>query len=98
MVLSGTELILTHYKLDHRRERVLDTCQLLVGMPILASVRNLEFWLELCGVSHLPAAKQLLASFSTAKDPDQMCSDWNRNTIKQVSKSLTQLAGESFLQ
>ncbi|KAK9841276.1 hypothetical protein WJX74_003007 [Apatococcus lobatus] len=79
-----------HLALD--RQQVLEECQLVVGMPILSSVRNLQFWLELCGVSRRPAATQLLQTFGRAQDPDQMCAEWNISTIQQVL-SLPGVAG-----
>ena len=66
-------------------QRILEGCQLIVGIPILSSIRNLQFWLELCSISRLPAATQLLEAFATAQNPDQMLSKWNISTIQQVA-------------
>ena len=37
--------------------------QLVLGMPMVSSAGNLDFWLRLCGVRGLPEASDLLAAF-----------------------------------
>lgn len=64
--------------------------QLVVGLPIISSVGNLEFWLRLCNVRGLPEAQHLLASFPQASETARRASHeaavraWNAELIRKV--------------
>lgn len=65
--------------------------QLVLGMPIISSAGNLDFWLRLCGARGLPEAAALLASFPQAGDGSggkaahaAAVHDWNASLIQRV--------------
>lgn len=68
----------------------------MLGLPIVPSAGNLDFWLRLCGVRHMPEAQALLRTFpqlGPAEGGEQQRSkeehaaavrQWNADLIKKV--------------
>lgn len=69
----------------------LTTRQVVLGLPIVPSAGNLDFWLRLCGVRGLPEAQALLRSFpqADAEGVDKAAHaaavrEWNADLIRRV--------------
>lgn len=64
--------------------------QLVVGLPIIPSVGNLDFWLRLCNVRDLPEAQYLLSSFpqgggtASCASHEAAVRAWNADFISKV--------------
>jgi hypothetical protein len=82
-------------------ERVSETRQeygvnVLVGVPMITSIKNLEFWLDLCGVHHGQEAEALKRSFPPATGSSYSADaviEWNANFIRDVALQLPGVAG-----
>ena len=64
--------------------------QVVLGLPIVPSIGNLDFWLRLCNVRGLPEAQDLLRSFPQSEDRDQAghaaaVRQWNADLIQKVT-------------
>ncbi len=63
--------------------------QIVVGIPMVSSAGNLDFWLRLCGVRHLPECSDLLAGFPRQGDLGKEAfnaavKQWNADLIQRV--------------
>ena len=74
--------------LDSYRRGLTDQGKLVVGVPMLTSVANLQFWLRLCNASAIPGAAALLQEFkSKASDKEQFAEflqQYNSSLIRKV--------------
>ena len=72
--------------------------QVVLGLPIVPSLGNLDFWLRLCGVRGMPEAQALLRSFPAGDDAGDKAAHaaavkaWNADLIAR-SLSLPGVAG-----
>lgn len=70
----------------------------MLGLPIVPSVGNLDFWLRLCGVRGLPESEALLRSFPQSREGGDKAAHaeavrvWNANLIHK-SLSLPGVTG-----
>ena len=63
----------------------------MLGLPIVPSIGNLDFWLRLCNVRGLPESQALLAGFPQSEGRDKeghaaAVREWNADLIRRVSK------------
>ena len=62
--------------------------KVVVGIPMVTSVSNLQFWLQLCDASTLPEARSLVQDFKAkSTDKDYLVhsfEEYNTNLVKQV--------------
>jgi len=63
--------------------------QIVVGIPMVSSAGNLDFWLRLCGVRHLPECSDLLVGFPRQGDLGKEAfnaavKQWNADLIQRV--------------
>lgn len=63
--------------------------QVVLGIPLVPSQPNLDFWLRLCNVRGLPEAEALLRSFPSSEGQDraahkQAVRQWNADFISKV--------------
>lgn len=63
--------------------------QLVVGIPMVSSAGNLDFWLRLCGARGLPEAEELLSAFPRQGDLgkpafEAAVKQWNADFIQRV--------------
>lgn len=61
----------------------------MLGLPIVPSIGNLDFWLRLCNVRGLPEAQALLQSFPQSEERDRKghaaaVRQWNADLIRKV--------------
>ena len=62
----------------------------MVGIPMVTSVGNLQFWLHLCNAASMPEAAALVKHFKAKSGKDQFATflkEYNRSLIEKVSKS-----------
>lgn len=63
--------------------------KVVVGIPMVTSVANLQFWLQLCNAASLPEAASTVQRFrAQARDKDRLAQDfqeYNRTLVKQVN-------------
>ena len=62
----------------------------MLGLPIVPSIGNLDFWLRLCNVRGLPESQALLAGFPQSEERDKeghaaAVREWNADLIRRVS-------------
>lgn len=65
---------------------------IVVGIPMITAIGNLQFWLQLCKAAALPEAKALVAHFKAEAGKDHFATflkDYNRSLIKQVRSKLS---------
>ncbi|EFN54450.1 hypothetical protein CHLNCDRAFT_135876 [Chlorella variabilis] len=79
------------------RELVSHNVKVMLGLPIVPSIGNLDFWLRLCNVRGLPEAQALLQSFPQSEERDRKghaaaVRQWNADLIRK-SLSLPGVAG-----
>lgn len=55
--------------------------KLVVGMPMVSSASNLDFWLRLCSIRNKPGAEEVLASFPS--DPAAIKA-WNADLVRRT--------------
>jgi len=99
---AGAEVILTQPPLVRKQsenwfETAARLCegtnaQILVGIPMASSRRNLEFWMQLCGLAGALDTQQVLASFPVKGTQSQgeykdAVYEWNATFIEWVSCS-----------
>ncbi|KAL4458173.1 hypothetical protein ABPG75_013038 [Micractinium tetrahymenae] len=70
---AGAEVVITQPPLlwertarwaeEADRSLVSSNVKVVLGLPIVPSIGNLDFWLRLCGVRHMPEAQALLRTF-----------------------------------
>ena len=79
-----------------------ENIDILVGVPIITSKKNLEFWLDLCGVNEGPEALALKSSFPSADDGVKTSSasynadeviQWNVNFMRDVALKMPGVTG-----
>ncbi|KAK9824200.1 hypothetical protein WJX72_008491 [[Myrmecia] bisecta] len=63
--------------------------RLVIGMPIISSTGNLDFWLRLCNARGQPGAADLLQHFGSKEAEGRVqfwafCRQWNRRLVEQV--------------
>lgn len=104
---AGADVVLTqppllwnrvqHWAEEADKQRISSNVKVVLGLPIITSVGNLEFWLRLCNVRTLPESQHLLSSFP---GPQQRSKEehaaavraWNA-TLIQKSLGLPGVAG-----
>lgn len=111
---AGAEVVLTQPPLlwertarwaeEADRSLLSSNVKVVLGLPIVPSAGNLDFWLRLCGVRHMPEAQALLRTFpqlGPAEGGEQQRSkeehaaavrQWNADLIKK-SLSLPGISG-----
>lgn len=105
---AGAEVILTQPPLlweptaawaeEAAARRVSEHVKVVLGLPVVPSVGNLDFWLRLCGVRGKPEAAALLRSFPQADDAADKAAhaaavrQWNADLIRR-SLSLPGVSG-----
>ena len=61
---------------------------IVVGIPMVTSIGNLQFWLQLCSAASLPESAALVKRFRAKSDNDDFAAflkDYNRSLIEKVS-------------
>ena len=63
--------------------------QLVLGVPVISSVGNLDFWLRLCSARSLPGAEQVLEAFPQQRGTSKAAhaaevQQWNADLIRKV--------------
>ena len=66
-----------------------DQGSIVVGIPMVTSVGNLQFWLQLCSAASMPEATALLKRFRAESGSDDFATflkEYNRSLIEKVSE------------
>ena len=64
----------------------------MLGLPIVPSIGNLDFWLRLCNVRGLPESQALLAGFPQSEERGKeghaaAVREWNADLIRRVRQA-----------
>lgn len=67
---------------------------ILVGVPMITSTRNLEFWLDLCGVSYGgEEARRIKASVAEVGSSGSTYIEWNATFIRETALQMPGVTG-----
>ena len=75
---------------------------MVVGVPMLTSVGNLQFWLHLCNATHADGAAALVRDFKAHEAEGKeallnFCASYNRDLVRKVSESARALSSSLLM-